>query len=111
MIVGTHRGQEARGTRTRARYAFVGINDYVTIGCILYDGNIFGEEATFHCTIVPISGIHIFIGDQTADVTSRPAQTAIELDMYGEAASKPPLSWIRSRKTDLRWNHLMMVPS
>jgi hypothetical protein len=91
-------GQEALGGRICAWSTFPGIGDTVAIGCVLYAGNvpiIPNDESWVPArrsptcyTIIPIGGIHVFIGDignEETDLTSRPAWTmAFELDTFVE---------------------------
>ena len=90
-------GPEAPGARIRAGSAFAGIGDTVAVGRVIYAGNlpivpddecwIPAREDIAYCTIVPIGGIHIFIGEiggQDAETTPRPARTASELDTFAE---------------------------
>jgi hypothetical protein len=87
-------GPEALGAWIWAGSAFAGIGDSIVIGCVLYAGNIpivpddelwiLARRSAVHCAIVPIDGIHIFIGDRDADMMPRPAWTAFELDMLAE---------------------------
>ena len=93
-------GQEALGARIRAGFAFAGIGDTVAIGRVLYARNLpivpndeFWIPARVRpnrCTIVPIGGVHIFIGetgDQDEGAAPRPARTAVELDAFAEDRS------------------------
>ena len=76
----------ASGGRIRAGSAFAGIGDTVAIGRVLYAENfpvvpndefwIPARVRPNRCTIVPIGGVHIFIGetgDQDEGAAPRPA--------------------------------------
>ena len=93
-------GLEAPGARIRAGSAFTGIGDTVAVGRVLYAGNlpivpddelwIPAKVRPNRCTIVPIGGIHIFIGetgDHDAVTMPRPTRTAFELDTFTEDRS------------------------
>jgi hypothetical protein len=88
-------GQEALEAHIRAGSAFTGIGDTVTIGRVLYAGDIPIQPNNecwvpdriipTRCMIVPIGDIHVFIGDinnDKIDKTPRPVRTSFELDMY-----------------------------
>ena len=100
-------GREALGAWIQAGSAFAGIGDTVAIGRVLYAGNLpvvpndeFWIPARVRpnrCTIVPIGGVHIFIGetdDQDEGAAPRPARTAIEMDAFAEDQSgqDPPMA-------------------
>ena len=89
------------GAQIRAGSAFGGIGNTVAIGRVLYAGNVPvvpnnvcwvpARRSPIHCTIVPIGDIHVFIGnigDEEADLTSRPARTTFELDTFAEDRSR-----------------------
>jgi hypothetical protein len=72
--------------------SFIGISETVMIGSILYVSSIPipARRSPVYCIIVPIGGIHIFIGnigDQDTVTMQRPAQTAFELDTLMEDQS------------------------
>jgi hypothetical protein len=98
-------GQNAPGARIQAGSAFVGINDTVTIGHVLYDSgfSIISEhnlwvparENPTRFTVIPIRDIHIFIGEtnptpsmktdfQRIGMAETPIRTAFELDTEEE---------------------------
>jgi hypothetical protein len=112
-------GPTASGGWIRAGSAFAGIGDTIAIGRVLFAGNIPiipkdecwvpAKENIVHCSIIPISGIYIFIGetsDSARFAESNPARIAIELDTLAEDRSgqDPPssgsaLDLINSRPT------------
>ena len=96
--------QEAPGAWIRAGSAFAGIGDTLAVGRVLYAENfpivpnnecwIPARENVTQFDIVPVGGIHIFIGkidDHPVEMTTSPARTAFELDTIAENQSESKL--------------------
>ena len=95
-------GPAALGGRIRAGSGFASIGDMIAVGRVLYAGNfpivppdecwILARTDAFKLSIIPIGGIHIFIGetvdsDGNALVTNA-GRTAFELDTSAENRSE-----------------------
>jgi hypothetical protein len=115
-------GQNASGAQIQAGSAFAGIGEAFTIGHVLYDSvfpivpadNLWvsAREDPTRLTVVPISDIHIFMGEtdltpatetnfQRIGMAESPKQTTFELDMEEESSD---LELSKSSRSDLKTN-------
>jgi hypothetical protein len=117
-------GHNASGARIQAGSAFAGIGDTVAIGHVLYDSGfpivladnlwVPAREDPARFTVIPIGGIHIFIGEtnptpametnfRRIGMAETPKRTAFELDTEEDSSDlelpKLPRSDLKNNPT------------